>query len=323
MYTLHAITLFAPGSEKYVIGGSVTIQEPIKLVHCKAPEMPTSSSYGSTYYDKQNEIYVKIPQGAIPQDVSLDIDVTLSLFGPPSQYPEGLQPISPVVWVCARGQEGFQFLTPIEISLPHYLNIDCMEDCKSMGLTVLKSGHNANDKNKHNFSTCDDVSLSIDSDLKNHFEFKISHFCYLCIAAKKSPETSSRSRYRCTEVESEDSIHFYITYSLPTCTASIKEKSTILSKCKLRSKEFKLNPQKDTNASLNIMSKPKVAKGWNVDLKYPDQVRTCIHISHESYTHVHITSFLGLLPPKQYFSSWEKEGLGTWLHVYWVYIARM
>ena len=101
--------------------------------------IPKCSYEGAAYYDKNSNVSLKIPKGAIPRDVSITVGIAVTLYGP-YKYPDGLIPVSPVVWICARGQERFEFLKPVEVSLPHYLRLSSEAELASLfSNPVMKS----------------------------------------------------------------------------------------------------------------------------------------------------------------------------------------
>lgn len=232
--------------------------------------IPTCSHEGATCYDKTSDVYIKIPKGAIPKDVSITIDIATTLYGPYS-YPDGLRPVSPVLWICARGQEHFEFLKPVEISLPHYLRLSSEAELVSLGLTVLKSGHEVNESYMHGFY-CTTTGLTIDHERTSHCKFNVTHFCYMCLAANDSRECMSKARYCCTQVESLDKkcVYFYISYFLTMCIDAIEQKfpATTL----WQTTEFSYVPQENQDGTLMITPEPEATEGWRVRLGRPYQV---------------------------------------------------
>lgn len=145
---------------------------------------------GATFYDKTSDVYLNIPRGAIPRDVSITVDIAATLYGP-YKYPDGLIPATPVVWFCARGQEHFTFLKSVQVSLPHYLRLSSEAELVSVGLAVLKSGHESNT------FTCAEVEVIMDSERKDHLKFSIMHTCYLCLAPNFPHQSMSKMWYCC------------------------------------------------------------------------------------------------------------------------------
>ena len=227
---------------------------------------------GHTYWDEKNEVLIHIPPKAVPKGVFLDIDVNVSLYGP-FQYLEGLQPISPVVWMCAKGHEGFQFLKPVRISLPHYLKIDRMEDCEPLGITLLKSDHKRSKENKY-LLTPTDMKLEIDPDRKRNLTFKTNHFCHLCLAAKETQETISKAQYCCTEVQDPKTLYFYfyVSYDLPKCLQLIEEKYANMDVHIGDLTRFSFTQKKDQVSTLYLYPHIQAEKGWKVVVKHPGKV---------------------------------------------------
>ena len=129
---------------------------------------------GTHFHDECNEFDLEIPAGAIPEGVSITIDIGVALYGP-FQYPEDLRPVSPVFWVCVRDQKDFQFLKPVEITIPHCLNLENHEDIESLGLTILKGDHEINPQKIYEFQKQEEGNVF--QPLKKYGVFKTTHFC--------------------------------------------------------------------------------------------------------------------------------------------------
>ena len=136
---------------------------------------------GKHYYDQDNDFGLVIPEGAIPRGRYISIDIGVEERRP-FQYPKGLRPVSPVFWVCVRDQALSQFLKPVKLTIPHFLDLDHTESIKSLGLTVLKADHKLNSQQLYDFKP---VERETSFEPQKKFGvLQISHFCSLCIACK-------------------------------------------------------------------------------------------------------------------------------------------
>ena len=88
--------------------------------------------------------------------------------------------MSPVLKLNVQDKPDFQFLKPVEVMLPHYLDLTS-EDDSYLGVEFLRAGHAMNSNQMYEFQ-------QIESDkgiFKNNFGIlHTKHFCFLCIVAK-------------------------------------------------------------------------------------------------------------------------------------------
>ena len=108
----------------------------------------------------------------------------MALYGP-FRYPEDLRPVSPVFWVCVRDQKDFEFLKPVEITIPHCLNLENREDIESLGLTILKGDHEMSLQQMYELQKQGD---SVFEPLKKYGTLKTTHFCSQCICSDINKE---------------------------------------------------------------------------------------------------------------------------------------
>ncbi|CAI8000359.1 hypothetical protein GBAR_LOCUS2906 [Geodia barretti] len=114
-------------------------------VKCMAPDfthrtyaLQDCTSKGLMHTDEEFGFVIEIPEGAVPQGMRLTIDVAISLHGP-FRYPQKVRRISPIVWVCVRDSDNFQFRKPVKVSLQHCLNVNQSDDLELTGSPVFKS----------------------------------------------------------------------------------------------------------------------------------------------------------------------------------------
>ena len=149
---------------------SVPYMDPVEVVMC--------DSTGGVYYDSTHDFGFAIPEGAIPEGDSIDIEVGVTLTGP-FVFPQGSKPVSPIVKLCVQRQPNYKFLKPVEVVLPHYLDLTSDKNSNDLQIGFLKAGHTLNGNQEYKFERMD---------LSNaHFKQEYygilwtNHFCLLCI----------------------------------------------------------------------------------------------------------------------------------------------
>ena len=232
------------------------------------------TSDGRSYYDEHNDFRLEIPEGAIPEGERVIIDIGVALYGP-FQYLTGLRPVSPVFWVCVRGQENFRFLKPVKITIEHCLRLDRDTDTHSLGLIFLKAGHTLNSAGKYELHSADGAH-DFQSDL-SHGTLTTDHFCLLCIEAKDDHETAKRNGYFLIRAHVDPipargihAMEFFVTLKLKCCVDTVKFQ------CKDKGYSFfygsfHLNLNKDSHGSLTI-NYEEPEKMWTICLQSPKKV---------------------------------------------------
>ena len=181
---------------------------------------------GRRYDDEHNDFGLEIPAGAIPKGESITIDIGVALYGP-FQYPEGLRPVSPVFWVCARDQNHFQFSKPVKVTIPHCLNLESHDDIESLGLTFLKGDHEMNPQQMYQLQPAEgDVLIE---PLKKYGVIQTTHFCSLCISCKDAMKLIKKAHFclysvipRVISPDEPSFAYFFITFLLTACLKTVK-----------------------------------------------------------------------------------------------------
>ena len=121
-----------------------------------------------------------IPEDAVPPNTTIHFNVAIAApFDGQFLFPNNRVPISPILWLCV--QKGGTFIKPIQIHLPHYLNLTS-DGHINHDILVGKATHKCNEGSKFVFKQLD-VSLQLDS--LTHGVFSTSHCCFLCLNAGK------------------------------------------------------------------------------------------------------------------------------------------
>ena len=190
------------------------------------------SHEGIVFYDDSNGFGLEIPEGAIPQEQTITIDIGVALHGP-FEVPDGLKRVSPVFWVCAQESEFSHFLKPIIITLPHCLNMKSSERINSLGLTFLKGDHEMDTSQQvYQFQQVDRSQMGFEAgDTKG--TLKTTRFCSLCIAAKDTPELTKDLMFCLYAVIppavpplKSEYCYFIICYQLETCIETVENQIT-------------------------------------------------------------------------------------------------
>ena len=181
------------------------------------------TSNGRKYYNGCNDFNLEIPEGAIPKGVRVTIDIGVALCGP-FQHPEGLRRVSPVFWICVRGDKDLHFLKPVKITIEHCLSLDKDTDIHSLGLTFLKAGHTLNSAGNYELHSADGIQ-DFQSDL-SHGTLTTDHFCFLCIEANEDHETAKKNGYfliraHLIPIRGIHEMEFFITLKLRCCVQAV------------------------------------------------------------------------------------------------------
>ena len=240
------------------------------------------TSEGLTYHDKLNDFTLLVQAGAIPSGKLLTIDIGVALYGP-FQYPEGVRPVSPVFWICVRGQKNYTFLKPVHVTIEHCIQLDSNEEIASLGLKFLKGSHDLNSQQRYSFSTVDRGSTFKFKAKCSYGTLKTDHFCYLCIVGELNESTIKKAKFclfgtipRSFVYNESMYIYFFVTFLLKTCLETVRKQiMTIpqLAICKYfeAKKEFQfLSECFEPEIMIHI---PKsLTGGWQIGLEMQNKV---------------------------------------------------
>ena len=176
------------------------------------------SSRGGKYHSEEDDFTLIVPEGAIPTGDSISIQIGVVPYGPvgPFKYPAGVRPVSPIVWLCSAPKPDFQ--KPIELSLPHCIDCNNEDDCRS--LTFLKAGHTANQGTRvFHFELTDGKASFVPN--ASYGTLSTTHFCLYCVG-EYTREDTDKANYclvvaRPLRMEKNSKVHFCLTYFLKTC----------------------------------------------------------------------------------------------------------
>lgn len=130
----------------------------------------------------EHDVYLKLPQEVQHDNLSLEVAFAPYKNAGPFIFPEGMIPVSPIVWFCLQPQK--EFVEPATIKLPHCFDCKTQEDAKS--LFFLKAEHGNIKFNKDGQTVIEfkyvDQALSDFQPGSQYGTLKDYHFCIYCIA---------------------------------------------------------------------------------------------------------------------------------------------
>ena len=189
----------------------------LEFLHIRTQQLSISRR-GFKYHSKDDDFTLTVPDGAVPTGNSISIQVGVVPYGPvgPFKYPDGIRPVSPIVWLCSIPK--FEFQKPLELSLPHCIDCSNEDDCRS--LTFLKADHTANQISKvfHFEKTDGKASFAPNT---SHGTLSTTHFCLYCVG-EVNREDTDKANYclvvaRPLRMEKISKVYFCLTYFLETC----------------------------------------------------------------------------------------------------------
>ena len=174
------------------------------------------SSAGHEYVDHDHGVIIIIPKNAVPWDMVAHLEVAVLMYGP-FVYLQDKAPISPVLWICF--QEDVQLQKPLEIHLPHFLNLSSGNVLDEQ-VIVGKAAHKLNSKQEFVFEELLNVPVELGPNSRGIFN--TNHCCCLCLhAGKKVVEDPHNSSYCVNIIEdNEEMKHIYnycLTFKHKTC----------------------------------------------------------------------------------------------------------
>lgn len=185
----------APVLYKGTITQTIGSQFAESVPFLKPIEVISVTSKGAEYSCEEFGVSVKIPEGAIPFWLHSCLEVGIAPHGP-FEFPAGMMPISPILWVCMPHES--LLLKPVEIRLPHCLTDLSEADPLKQDIRFLKANH--------------DLDYSMNSNGRRVFRFKeadghisfpdcasgvlqTKRFCFKCLGIEKSPESTRKRGY--------------------------------------------------------------------------------------------------------------------------------
>lgn len=185
---------------------------------------------GREYVNVEHDITLRIPSGAIPKGKKIHFEVGVAMYGP-FTFPEGTQPISPILWLCIL-EEDVILEKPFQVILPHFLTGMTVNEVLRHQLKLAKATHNnCTPQADHNLYYS---FIPLNSNLMHHTtneyraycSFEATHCCFFCLLAKVTPELAMDAGYCLIQIEVpqvltitplRNVVHFILIYFLETC----------------------------------------------------------------------------------------------------------
>ena len=175
---------------------------------------------GGKFHSPEDGFSLTVPKGAISEKLgSVSTQCGVIPYGPfgPFKYPDGIKPVSPIVWFCTASSVNLQ--KPVEITIPHCLECDSEEDSRS--LAFFKANHNVSDSSPTVFYFKEAEGTSLFPPNTSHGTLHSNHFCFYCIGVKDKDITNKAKFCLITAkpfcFQKRSRIHFCLTYLLDTC----------------------------------------------------------------------------------------------------------
>ena len=171
------------------------------------------------------DITLDIPEGAVPKERVVHLELAVALYGPFS-FPANTRPISPILWLCP--QEEVEIKSPIRVTLPHFVTGVSEEELSKLGVTFAKADHNDYSGSKEsrnvtfNFQTHSEQSNFFSTETQSFGTLETRHCCYLCITAQQCPELARQAGFYFSRIDyvtksSTYVTNFCVSFYLPSC----------------------------------------------------------------------------------------------------------
>ena len=148
---------------------------PVTLSFIKPVKLFQVTKKGGEYVDNSLGLHVEVPEGAVPEDCHLKLEVGMCLHGP-FLLPSGTIRTSPILML--HPQENIRLRKPIEVTLPHIVSEATK---KILDIRVMRADYKATDH--YSFS---DIECSINmykKGTKNYAIFSLTHFSFFSLRA--------------------------------------------------------------------------------------------------------------------------------------------
>ena len=179
---------------------------------------------GCEYTIEDHDITIRIPEGTVPNGKTFHFEIGVAMYGP-FDFPEGTQPISPILWVCIMEENAIQFHQPtkkFQFILPHYLTGLTKERLSYHQVHVAKANHNEMNQMLYRFNLQEDQPLFASlTEYKSYALIESTHCCFYCLQVNQSPELAKDAGYYLVRIEdlrsSPTEIYFVASFFLETC----------------------------------------------------------------------------------------------------------
>ena len=166
-----------------------------ELPFIKPVEVLQVSSKGGQYCDNSLELYINIPNGAVPEGNLLELEIGMCLYGP-FRFFNKVFPIAPILMLYPL--KNIQLNKSLTVTIPHIINNATDSDVENLGIQVIKADHSSLLVNEECI-----FDAVVESDLCFHtgengnglLSFSLPHFCFIMVRATSTSEAAERTGY--------------------------------------------------------------------------------------------------------------------------------
>ncbi len=190
--------------------------------------LPINESQPLNLSFDEHDVHLELPQEVLQEKASLEVAFVPYNNAGPFEFPDGVIPVSPLVWFCLHPQRSTVFTSPTTIKLPlcfdNKLN---KEDMKL--LCFLKAEHkditvNEDGQTVVKFNLVDQTKTQFQPD-SPYGVVRDHHFCIYCLGYSGLKENLLKKVMYCLTIQKpimfpkgeKREIHCILHYNLPGC----------------------------------------------------------------------------------------------------------
>ncbi|XP_064382619.1 uncharacterized protein LOC135331407 isoform X1 [Halichondria panicea] len=214
--------------------GSKPLKEPVMVR--KRPLLVTNK--GQTFHSDEDGYTITVPEGAVKEGIEITLHHGVAPHSPygPFEFDEGVQPVSPILLLCPQPANTV-FLKPIEVTLPHFIACETLEDCNKR-LSFSKARHDnfrVNNSCKiYQFETVTDGNVVHTVSQEETIRYDAAtlytqHCCFLCIQEEVSEEDTRNACFSLHQIVPRYrngynyEVYYCLSYQLETCNKTVDE----------------------------------------------------------------------------------------------------
>ena len=188
--------------------------------------LPITESQSLNLLFEEHDVHLELPQEVLQEKSSLEVAFAPYNNAGPFEFPEGVIPVSPLVWFCLHPQK--EFTNAASIKLPICFECKSKEDAKL--LLFLKAEHNDITINEDGQTV---IKFNPVDQKKSQFQpnspygvLKDHHFCIYCVGFSSLQESVLKKVRYCLTIqkpiafpkdELKKDIYCIVHYNLPGC----------------------------------------------------------------------------------------------------------
>ena len=165
--------------------------------------LPINESQSLNLSFEKNDVHLELPQEVLQEKSSLEVAFAPYNNAGPFEFPEGIIPVSPLVWFCLHPQRSSAFTNPASVKLPLCFDCKTKEDTKF--LYMLKAEHKDITVNEDGQTI---VKFNTVDQKKSHFQpdsqygvLRDRHFCIYCVGLSSLREDILKKVRYCLTIQ--------------------------------------------------------------------------------------------------------------------------